>query len=123
MVFVEVGVKDKSQCVFTNLSIEVKDRQNLKLLEDRVTQLQVILPTLLKTVTGLREEFRECCKMICSNHEGICDCARVLVRFNTYISDLEMYVQRADVLKEEAKSASRLVCSMFFFFFWFFGKP
>ena len=115
MVFAEVGMKDKSQSILTNLSIEVKDRQNLKLLEDWVTQLQVILPTLLKTVTGLRAEFRECCKMICSNQEGICDCARVLVRFSTYISDLEMYVQRADVLKEEAKNVSRFVCSMFFF--------
>jgi len=113
MVFAVVGVKDKNQSLLPDLTIKVKDRQALKLLEDYVTQLQIILPTLLKTITGLRAECRECCKMICSNQEDDCDCAQILVRFNTYISDLEMYVQRADVLKEEAKSVTRLVCSMF----------
>ena len=112
MVFAVVGVKDKNQSLLPDLTIKVKDRQALKLLEGWVTQLQVILPTLLKAITGLRTEFRECCKMICSNQEDVCDCDRMLVQFNTYVSDLEMYVQRANVLKEEAKSIARLVCSM-----------
>jgi hypothetical protein len=115
MVFALVGVKDKNQSLLSNLTIKVEDLKALKLLEDSVTQLQVILPTLLKTITGLRAECHESCKMICSNQEDSCDCARVLVRFNTFINDLEMYVQRANVLKEEAKSAARLVCSMFLF--------
>jgi len=113
-VFAVPGVKDKSQSLLMNLDIKFKDQQALKLLEDSVTQLQVILPTLLKTITQLRAECHECCKMMCSNQEDSCDCARVLFGFNTFINDLEMYVQRANILKEEAKSVARLVCSFVF---------
>jgi len=113
IVFTTVGVKDENQTATSDLSITVADRQALKLLEDSITQLQIILPSLLRTVVRLKSECDECCKITCSSQPHTCTCAQVLQRFDRYISELQMHVHRANVLKQEAKCVSQLVRTKF----------
>jgi len=110
MVFTSIDEKGQTSSRLINLSINVSDRQVLKLLEDSVTELQIILPTLLRTVVDLREECHALCTINCSRENEMCCCDHIRLQFDTHIKDLELYVQRAGILKEEAKSSARLVC-------------
>lgn len=47
--------------------------------------------------------------MACFIHPDACRCAQTLARLDIYISELEMYVHRVNVLKEDAKSLAQLV--------------
>jgi hypothetical protein len=111
MVFTRLGSKD-----LTNLEISVTDSQALKLLDDSVTDLQIILPTLLNTVIGIQLDCQLCCRMGCSNKGSTGDCDRLLQQFGQYVKELETCVQRAGVLRDKATSCAKLVsCNPFFF--------
>jgi len=109
MVFAPIDEKEQISSRLINLTINVSDRQALKLLENSVAQLQIILSTLLRTVVALREECCVFCKINCSRKREVCRCDHIRLRFDAHIKDLELYVQRSDILKEEAKSTARLV--------------
>lgn len=86
------------------------DRQTLKRLEDSVIDLQVILPTLLGNIVGVREECQKWCEE--HNRYGVhkCDCAQIIAEFNEHVREAECHVKRAEALKEQAKSTAQLVC-------------
>jgi hypothetical protein len=93
----------------TDFTINFIDRQNLKILEDYVIDLQAILPTLLCNIIGIREQ----CRKWCDRHNGKrsfeCDCDQILEEFDEYVKEVEGYVKRAEALKERAKSTTQLV--------------
>ena len=90
------------------------DRQTLKLIEDSITDLQVIFPTCLSTVIRIREQCQMYCKIDCSNTDK-CNCDQNLHQFDEYIRELELYVMRADVLRDKAKCTTQLVSYYFRF--------
>jgi hypothetical protein len=103
MVFTRLGSKE-----ITNLEINVTDTQALKLLDDAVADLQVILPTLLNTVLGIRQEGKICCQAGCADENGTGDCHRLLKQFDQYVRELEIFVQRTNVLRDKATACAKL---------------
>jgi hypothetical protein len=103
MVFTRLGSKE-----ITNLEINVTDSQALKLLDDSVTDLQVILPTLLNTVLSIRQECKIYCQAGCADGNGNGDCNRLLKQFDQYVSELEIFVQRTSVLRDKATACAKL---------------
>jgi hypothetical protein len=110
MVFAKVGTKEENLSPLTGFNINFMDHQALKLLEDSITDLQVIMPTLLSTVIRIREQCQMCCNMDCSNRQEKCDCDQ---QFDEYIKELGLYVIRADVLRDKAKCTVQLVSCEF----------
>lgn len=92
-----------------DFNINFMDRQALRLLEDSITDLQIILATCLSTVVRIREQCQTCCNINCSNKEKKCNCNQGLQQFFEYIKELELYVMRADVLRDKAKCTTQLV--------------
>jgi hypothetical protein len=105
MEFTRPGSRD-----LTNLEISVEDSQVLKTLDDSVTDLQVILPTLLSTVKSIQQECQLCCQKECYNKGSTGDCDRLSEQFDQYIKELETFNQRAGILRNKATSAAKLVC-------------
>jgi hypothetical protein len=64
---------------------------------------------LLGAVVTLRDESHSFCETKCSRERGGCHCGSILLQFDAHIKDLELYVQRVAILKEEAKSTAQLV--------------
>ena len=87
------------------------DRQHLKLIEDYIIDLQVILPTLQGNILGVRGQ----CKMLCEIHQrngmSTCDCALIIAEFDEYAREAECCCKRADALRKKAKSTAQLVSS------------
>lgn len=109
MVFATVDEKQQNSSRLIDLTISVSDRQALKLLENYVTELQIILPTLLGAIVTLRDESHSFCETMCLRERGRCRCGSILLQFDEHIKDLELCVQRVATLKEEAKSTAQLV--------------
>jgi hypothetical protein len=84
------------------------DRQTLELLKDSVIDLQVILPTLLNTITRVRELCKRCCKTHCRK-EVECDCDLIMEEFDEHVAEVEIQVNRAEVLRQSANSTASLV--------------
>ena len=110
--FAKVGPKHLAPVV--GYDINFMDRQTLKLIEDSVTDLQVIFPTCLSTVIRIREQCQMYCKIDCLNRDK-CNCDQNLHQFDEYIKELELYVMRADVLRDKAKCTTELVSYYFRF--------
>ena len=93
----------------TDFNINFIDRQTLKLLEDSVIDLQIILSTSLSTIIRMRGQCKKCCERHCKKGEGKCDCDQIIEEFDEHVKEVEMHVGRARVLRERAKSIAQLV--------------
>ena len=109
MVFAGVDSKESNLSPLTNFNINFTDRQVLKLLEDSIIDLQVILPALLETTLCIREHCQTLCGQECAKEYESCDCEEILQLFNGHVNELELLCSRARVLKDKAKSTAQLV--------------
>lgn len=95
-----------------NFNINFGDRQALKILEDSIIDLGIILPSMLNTIKKIREQFKNSnardAAMEKSKEENSF-LEQVMEEFDEYIEEAGMLVQRAKSLKETAKSTARLV--------------
>lgn len=93
----------------TDFNVNFIDRQTLKILEDSIIDLQVILPTLLSTIIGIRDQCKKYCERHHGNKEFVCDCNQIIDEFDEHAGEAEGYVERAKALKARAKSSAQLV--------------
>jgi hypothetical protein len=93
----------------TDFKIDFADRQELKIIEDYVLDLQIILPGILDSITGVREQCRA--HLIKSDHrdEEKYEMEEVLGEMNEYIGEVGMNIQRANNLKDRLESTAQLV--------------
>jgi hypothetical protein len=103
-----VGTEKENLSPLANLGLDFKDRQTLKTLEDSVTSLQVILSTMLTTISRIHDACKRCCERHCSKEEK-CDCDIIAEEFDEHIKEIEMHNKRAEVLGESAKRTTQLV--------------
>ena len=94
----------------TDFVINFEDRQELKLVEDLVLDLQVILPGMLDAVMGIHEQMTHL-HNTCVDlpREGLCEMFAIINEFSEYIREVKMYISRAKSLKDMSKSTARLV--------------
>jgi hypothetical protein len=111
MVFASIASEGGNLPPLIDFNLNFMDRQALKVLEDAVTDLQVILPNLMTTLVRIRDECRVSCRASCSVLEEWCDCDDMLSELDEYAEDVKMYVQRAAVLRDRANCTARLVSS------------
>jgi hypothetical protein len=109
IVLAKVGEEKENLSPVTDFKVNFVDRQNLKLLEDSVIDLQIILPTMLNTIVRLCDQCKKCCERHCNKGEGKCDCDQIIEEFDEYVKEVEMHVERAKILRERSKSISQLV--------------
>ncbi|TVY44398.1 hypothetical protein LSUB1_G002055, partial [Lachnellula subtilissima] len=93
-----------------DITINFEDRQDLKIIEDSIIDLDVILPTMLNTIKRIREQCEKC-------NEGVGDDERcyleeILEELDEYVREAELLVQRANILKETARSTSQLISNL-----------
>lgn len=101
------GREDQNFSSLEGLGISIDDRQNLKLVEDSVIELQIIVSTMLNTIIRIRKECSKSCKRY---HVGEnCDCEPIIEEFDEYAQEVELYIERAKSLKESVKSTIKLV--------------
>jgi hypothetical protein len=109
IVLAKVGAERENLSPLTDFNINFVDRQTLKVLEDTVIDLQIILFTMLSTVGRIREQCRKCCERYCNDKEKGCDCNHIIEEFDEYVKEVEIYVERSKNLRDMAKSTARLV--------------
>ncbi|KAL9066586.1 MAG: hypothetical protein Q9157_007101 [Trypethelium eluteriae] len=86
-----------------------EDRVRLKHHQDRISDLQVLLPTLLYSVKGIRKQCQDQCRRECKKMGKSCGCEQILELFGKYVKDLAMCRSRTNVLSDKAKSTTQLV--------------
>lgn len=100
---------DYSIAPLTSFGITFDDRQILKVLEDAVLNLKVILSSTLQYVKAIHEHCEKCCKKMCSQVKAYCTCEDLNEEFEQIIQEVEFYIDRADYLQRSAKSTAQLV--------------
>ncbi|KAH8774172.1 hypothetical protein BGZ57DRAFT_763271 [Hyaloscypha finlandica] len=103
-----VGVDKVNLSPLTDFKIDFEDRQELKIIEDYVLDLQVILPGILDSITGVRDQCRA--HLLSSDHrdEERHEMGAILGELNEYIGEVTMHIERAKNLKDKAKATAQL---------------
>jgi hypothetical protein len=107
-VLADVG-SEKENLSPLNFTINFGDRQELKILEDSIIDLEVILPTMLSTIIRIREQCKKCNETVSLEEDEKCFLEQVMEEFDEYVREAEMLVKRAKTLKETARSTAQLV--------------
>ena len=93
----------------TNIYITFADRQQLKTLQDDIHDLQVIMPTMLRTLKRVQAQFRVNYDRNTMSLAEKMDLDSTIEEFDEYINEAEMFVERAKDLEGRAKSTTKLV--------------
>jgi hypothetical protein len=110
IVLASVGDDKVNLSPLTDFVINFDDRQQLKIIEDQVLDLQVILPGILDAVEEIREEFKSfrCPSMQLKGDELEEFCA-IVDEFDEYGREVKMMMERSKALNDMAISTARLV--------------
>ena len=111
IVLATVGTSKENLSPLTDFVINFEDRQELKILEDAVVDLEVIIPTLLRTVRGIRKQCEICSDEAIMTAEESIELEAIRDEFDQYIAELELCQERAAKLNGTAKSTAQLVSS------------
>ena len=109
IVFAAVGTERENLSPLTDFNINFIDRQNLKILEDSVIDLQIILPTLLSTVIGIRDQCRRYIRGYNMDNDERSVVDFIMDEFDEYINVARGHLERAKILRERATAIAQLV--------------
>lgn len=79
----------------------------MKILEDSVIDLQIILPTLLSTIAGIRDQCQKC-KRWDMDEEKESTLQFMTDEFDEYINVARCHVERAKILRDRATAIAQL---------------
>ena len=106
-----MGCSKENLSPLTDFNLNFEDRQELKIVEDQVLDLEVILPSILDSIAGIQEQCNLFLSGIGMKEEEQDETRAVIQEFNEYIRETKRHIDRAKVLKERAKSTAELVVS------------
>jgi hypothetical protein len=108
-VLATVGTDKINFSPLTDFKIDFEDRQELKIIEDYVLDLEVILPGMLDSITGVRDQ----CVLNLTSYDHEDDqryeMEAIIEELNEYIGEVKMHIERAKNLKDKANSTAQLV--------------
>lgn len=104
-----MGTETERLSPLTDININFIDRQRLKLLEDRVLDLQVIFDSSTNTVEHVRRQCTIYCETYCSSSLKRCNCREVGQELDELLAELRMNQKKADVLHKRAQATAQLV--------------
>lgn len=93
-----------------DFTFNVEDRQALKLTEDAVVDLEIVISTLSNVVEGIRGYLKRSCEVNCESKPRKAHiCTAVLEEFDSHVSAVELVRSRVQSLKDRVASSVRLV--------------
>lgn len=112
IVLATVGDNKSNLSPLTDFNVNFEDRQKLKMLEDQVLDLRVILPGILESIIGVWESCRECSATLLLSHAEKSELEEVIDELDEYAKEAKRLIERSQSLKAKAKSTAQLVFSM-----------
>ncbi len=108
--------RKKSPSLLMNFRLEFSRRQELKLIEDTIIDLQGILPAMRTNIEGIRGECEKFLTRECQKQDILCGCGWVLEEFDNFIKETDGYIKQVEVLRQRVISTSTLVCNQISFY-------
>ena len=93
----------------TDFNISFENRQELKVVEDMVLDLQVILPGLLDSITGVHNQCVNDFNTSTYKQNEKYQIEAIIGELSEYIQEAKFYIERAKTLKDKARSTAQLV--------------
>ncbi|KAF7173147.1 hypothetical protein CNMCM5623_005370 [Aspergillus felis] len=90
-----------------SIYISAEDRQRLKQLDDYITDMLVILQTMVDSISRIGKACRRHCRTSC-NGTGSCLCSHKIEEFEEYAAEAQTSLNRAKVLRERVQSTEQL---------------
>jgi len=104
-----IGAENEGLSSPEGFEVNFVTRQNLKLTEDLIIDAQVILQTVASTVVDIRDQCRKLGQKKDISEEEQSDLQLTMEELNEDIKEIRMLTKRAELLREKAKSTTRLV--------------
>ncbi|KAF4626595.1 hypothetical protein G7Y89_g11565 [Cudoniella acicularis] len=112
IVCADPGLKTENLTPLTNIYITFADQQELKTLQDDIHDLQLIMPTMLKTLKRVRAQFRMSCDRNTMSLAEKINFDSTTEEFDEYINEAEIFVERVKDLEGRAKSTTKLISDL-----------
>lgn len=97
-----------------DFSFSVEDRQELKIIEDKVIDLQTIIATLSNNIKGVRKHCQSSCQVYCKQAQrGTCACDAISEKFDSYLEEVQLCMKRANALRDMVFSSAQLVSTQY----------
>ncbi|CZR67923.1 uncharacterized protein PAC_17822 [Phialocephala subalpina] len=113
VVLATVGDDKVNLSPLTDFIINFDDRQQLKIIEDQVLDLQVILPGILDAVTQLQKEFSGFAShSLCFEEKEREELYEIAQEFKEYVREAGMLIDRSKALNDMAISTARLLSDL-----------
>ena len=109
IVLATVGTDKVNFSPLTDFKIDFEDRQELKIIEDYVLDLQVILPGMLDSITEVRDQCMSNLTLYDPEDDQRYEVEAILEELNEYIGEVKVHIERAKNLKDKANSTAQLV--------------
>ncbi|KAF4161116.1 hypothetical protein CNMCM6069_006079 [Aspergillus lentulus] len=90
-----------------SIYVSAEDRQRLKHLEDYITDMLVILQTMVDSISRIGKACRRHCQTSC-NGTGSCLCSHEIEGFDECAAEAQTSLNRAKVLRERVQSTEQL---------------
>lgn len=109
IVLATVGENKANLSPLTDFNINFEHRQQLKIVEDMVLDLELILPGLLDAIGGVKEACSQYAKDQKSTQREILELDDIIDEFDEYEKEARLLIERAKTLKSKADSTAHLV--------------
>jgi hypothetical protein len=109
IVLATVGTDKVNFSPLTDFKIDFEDRQELKIIEDYVLDLEVILPGMLDSITGVRDQCRSNLTSYDHEDDQRSEMEAIIEELDEYIGEVRVHIGRAKNLKDKANSTAQLV--------------
>jgi hypothetical protein len=90
-----------------SIYVSAEDRQRLKQLEDYITDMLVILQTMVDSISRIGKACRRHCQTSCNSTDS-CLCGHKIEGFEEYAAEAQTSLNRAKVLRERVQSTEQL---------------
>lgn len=90
----------------TDFAVNFIDRQHLKMMEDKVLDLQIIFSSLEHTLTKLKEQ---CQKHCLGSSCQCCTCSSIIEEFDEQIQEVQVNLRKAKILHKRIEGTAQLV--------------
>jgi len=91
---------------YPDLDLSFLDRQRTKRIEDKILDLQVMLDSLLDTLSKLRGQWARNC--LC-NSPADCACALLIEELEEQMSEARLQMKRAEILHKRVQGITQIV--------------
>lgn len=112
IVLATVGSDKENLSPLTDFKINFEDRQDLKIVEDQVLDLQIILPSMMDSICGIKGQLKIMRESNPTEQDEASEVDAILGEFDEYIREAKMHIQRAEILKQQSLSTSQLLSDL-----------